>query len=319
MNRDNHKITYNMELSVVSTLYKSEVYLDIFLDRIIKSIEKIEITRYEIIFVNDGSPDKSLEKLLDLKRKHPEIVIIDLSRNFGHHNAIQAGLKHSKGDYIFLIDNDLETPPEFLEEAYTELTKNNTLDLVYGFQMERKGGFIEKIGGDFFYNAFNKLSDTSLPKNILTECLFTRRFLNSFHLLGDTNLFIAGMISWTGFNQKGINVIKSQKLEPSTYSSSKRFKLFINAIASFTGKPLEYLFYFGLILSMVSILTIAYLVIKKFYFGTNQQIGWTSLIAMNFLLMGIISTFLGVIGIYVNKIFKQVQSRPNYIVKEIYE
>jgi putative glycosyltransferase len=127
------------------------------------------------------------------------------------------------------------------------------------------------------------------------------------------------MISWTGFNQKGINVIKSQKLEPSTYSSSKRFKLFINAIASFTGKPLEYLFYFGLILSMLSISTIVYLVIKKIYFGTNQQIGWTSLVAMNFLLMGIITTFLGVIGIYINKIFKQVQSRPNYLVKEIYE
>jgi putative glycosyltransferase len=126
------------------------------------------------------------------------------------------------------------------------------------------------------------------------------------------------MMSWTGFKQKGIPVIKNQKDESSAYSTKRRLQLLINAIASFTGKPLEYLFYFGLGLSFVSFLTIVYLVFKKTILGTNQQIGWTSLIAMNFLLMGVISTFLGVIGIYVNKIFKQVQNRPNYIIKNIY-
>jgi putative glycosyltransferase len=308
-----------MELSVVTTLYKSEIYLDRFLERITKAIEKINITHYEIVFVNDGSPDNSFDKVLSLKLQYPEIVLIDLSRNFGHHNAIQAGLRYTSGEYIFLIDNDLETPPELLVDAYIQLTSDKSFDFVYGFQENRKGGIVEKIGGDIFYDTFNKLSDTSLPKNILTECLFTRKYLNSFLLLGDSNLFIAGMMSWTGFKQKGIPVIKNQRDEASTYSTRRRLQLLINAVASFTGKPLEYLFYFGLGVSFLSFLTIVYLVSKKVILGTNQQIGWTSLIAMNFLLMGVISTFLGVIGIYINKIFKQVQNRPNYIIKNIYD
>ncbi len=123
-----------MTLSVVSTLYKSRIFLDRFLSETLIALKAINVDDYEIVFVNDGSPDDSLDFLIQKKNEIPQITIIDLSRNFGHHYAMQAGLQYAKGDYVFLIDNDLETPPSFLIDCYQELQKDASLDVVYGIQ-----------------------------------------------------------------------------------------------------------------------------------------------------------------------------------------
>ena len=133
-----------MKLSVVTTLYKSRPFLATYLKEILASIQEIKIDNYELIFVNDGSPDDSVKFLLEQKKEIPQIKIVDLSRNFGHHYAIQAGLGYASGDFIFLIDNDLETPPTVLIDYYNEIKKDETLDVVYGYQEIRKGNFIEK-------------------------------------------------------------------------------------------------------------------------------------------------------------------------------
>jgi putative glycosyltransferase len=164
-----------MKLSVVTTLYKSKNFLEIFLKEISSAIETLAIENFELVFVNDGSPDDSVAYLLERKKDISQIKIIDLSRNFGHHYAIQAGLNYASGEYVFLIDNDLETPPSILVDFFNEIKKDNTLDVVYGYQEARKGNFIEKKTGSVFWVLINKLSDTKIPHNILTERLITKQ------------------------------------------------------------------------------------------------------------------------------------------------
>lgn len=308
-----------MTLSVVTTLYKSKVFLEVFLKEMIQSIETIDVQNFELIFVNDGSPDDSVAYLLERKKDISQIKIIDLSRNFGHHYAIQAGLNYASGEYVFLIDNDLETPPNVLVDFYKEIKNDITLDVVYGFQETRKGNFIEKKTGSIFWTLINKLSDTKIPHNILTERLMTRQYVNELLRLQDANLFIGGMFYWVGFNQKGIPIQKGQREGASTYTLKRRAELMLQAITSFSGKPLEWLFYVGLSISFFSFLFLIYLAIQKIIHQDEVQLGWTSIVAINVLILGIISTFLGLIGIYIFKIFKQVQGRPNAIIKKIYE
>jgi putative glycosyltransferase len=308
-----------MKLSVVTTLYRSKGFLEVFLKEIITSIETIDVKDFELIFVNDGSPDDSVQYLLERRKDISQIKIIDLSRNFGHHYAIQAGLNYASGDYIFLIDNDLETPPSVLVDYYNEIKKDTTLDVVYGFQETRKGNFIEKKAGSIFWVLINKLSDTKIPHNILTERLMTRQYVNELLRLQDANLFIGGMFYWVGFNQKGIAIKKGQREGASTYTIKRRAELMLQAITSFSGKPLEWLFYIGISISFFSFLFLIYLAIQKIIHQDEVQLGWTSIVAINVLILGIISTFLGLIGIYIFKIFKQVQGRPNAIIKKIYE
>ena len=308
-----------MKLSVVTTLYKSKNFLEIFLKEISSAIETLAIENYELVFVNDGSPDDSVAYLLERKKDISQIKIIDLSRNFGHHYAIQAGLNYASGEYVFLIDNDLETPPSILVDFFNEIKKDNTLDVVYGYQEARKGNFIEKKAGSIFWVLINKLSDTKIPHNILTERLMTKQYVNELLRLQDANLFIGGMFYWVGFNQKGISVKKGQREGASTYSVKRRAELMLQAITSFSGKPLEWLFYIGVTISFFSFLFLVYLAIQKILHPDEVQLGWTSIVAINVLILGIISTFLGLIGIYIFKIFKQVQGRPNAIIKKIYE
>ena len=308
-----------MKLSVVTTLYRSKGFLEVFLKEIISAIKIIDIDDFELIFVNDGSPDDSVKYLLERKKDISQIKVIDLSRNFGHHYAIQAGLNYASGEYVFLIDNDLETPPSVLVDFYNEIKKDTTLDVVYGFQETRKGNFIEKKAGSIFWVLINKLSDTKIPHNILTERLMTKQYVNELLRLQDVNLFLGGMMHWIGFNQKGLAIKKGLREGASTYSLKKRAELMLQAITSFSGKPLEWLFYSGLIISFFSIIFICFLITKKIIYQNTVEIGWTSIIAINVLILGIISTFLGIIGIYISKIFKQVQSRPNVIIKKIYE
>lgn len=308
-----------MKLSVVTTLYKSKNFLEIFLKEISSAIETLAIKNFELVFVNDGSPDDSVAYLLERKKDISQIKIIDLSRNFGHHYAIQAGLNYASGEYVFLIDNDLETPPSILVDFFNEIKKDNTLDVVYGYQEARKGNFIEKKAGSIFWVLINKLSDTKIPHNILTERLMTKQYVNELLRLQDANLFIGGMFYWVGFNQKGISVKKRQREGASTYSVKRRAELMLQAITSFSGKPLEWLFYIGITISFFSFLFLVYLAIQKIIHQDEVQLGWTSIVAINVLILGIISTFLGLIGIYIFKIFKQVQGRPNAIIKKIYE
>jgi len=305
-----------MKLSIVTTLYRSEQYVNEFYELISSNANKIT-NDYEIVFVNDGSPDNSVECILEIRKKDNKVKLIDLSRNFGHHYAIMAGLNFALGEYIYLTDCDLEVSPETII-AFNDKIVQQKIDVVYGFQETRKGRFIEKQGGGLFWKMINKLGNLDIPKNVVTERLMSRRYVENLISLGDRNLFLAGMMSWTGFSQLGVPVLKMQRKGNSTYSAMKRIKLATEAITSFSVVPLKMMFNLGILITLASILGIVFIVIRKLIFPEQILIGYTSLMIMIMLALGIIVCALGIIGMYISKIFIQTQNRPLYIIKNIY-
>lgn len=305
-----------MKLSVVSTLYKSKVFLDEFLVEIEKAIKFINIEDYELIFVNDGSPDDSLEHLISLMQTNAHIKIIDLSRNFGHHYAAYAGLKYAKGELTFLIDCDLEVSPNVLSDFYLEMNDSG-VDVVYGVQKARKGGLLEKYLGGLFWSVFNYMSDIKVPKNVLTERLMNRNYLDSLLSLEEKNLFFAGNMYWVGYNQKPLLIDKKQRSGKSTYGLKRRVNLLIESITSFSDKPLRILFFMGVCITSISVLAILIQLVRKLITPDLILQGFTTLYILILLSLGIIISAIGLMSIYMSKVFKETKARPLYIVKQI--
>lgn len=303
-------------ISIVTTMYRSRPFLERFLAECLQALAEMECADFEIVLVNDGSPDDSLAYAVARRTDISQLVVVDLSRNFGHHYAVQAGLNHARGDLIFLIDCDLEVSPLTLLEFKQKLDASGS-DLVYGYQAARKGGFFEKAGGGFFYKAFNFLSDIKIPENVATERIMTRRYVQALLQLGDRNLFLGGMMSWTGFQQLGLPLKKKQREGRSSYTLLGRIHLMVNAVSSFSAQPLVWMFNVGLTITTLSFLYVFYLVLRKILFD-DALLGFTSMVALTTLSLGIMTTGLGVIGIYLGKVFTQVQNRPTYIVKDVY-
>lgn len=301
-----------MKLSVVTTLYYSEPYIDEFYHRMKVAAEKIT-SDYEIIFVNDGSPDNSLSKAVKLCENDIKVKIADLSRNFGHHKALMTGLGYATGDLIFLLDCDLEEPPELLNKYYSRM-KEEDCDVVVGVQEKRKGSGFEKISGALFYKLFNLLSNHSIPENVLISRLMKRDYVRSLISHNERELFFAGLCSITGYDQKTVRVSKGHKGSTS-YSLSKKLSQTINAIVSFSNKPLYLIFILGVVIFLISAIYISYIVIMKIFFSV--QVGFASIVASIWGLGGVMLMSTGIIGFYIAKIFSEVKQRP-VIVKKLY-
>ena len=304
-----------MDLSIVTTLYYSASYLEAFYTRICAAANKIT-DNYEIILVNDGSPDNSLAIATSLYKRDARVRVIDLSRNFGHHKAIMTGLAHAGGDMVFLIDCDLEEEPELLGKFYNEF-KNSDADVIYGVQQARKGGLFERITGRVFYKLLNLLSNYPIPENLTTIRLMSRRYVAS--LLGhrEREIAIGGLWAITGYNQISI-VVKKNYRGGSTYNLRKKLSFLFTSIASFSNRPLVLIFYSGLVISCLSTIAAFYLVARKIFFGA-YLLGWPSLIVSVWFLGGVITFCLGIIGIYLSKIFMETKQRPYTIIRQIYE
>jgi len=305
-----------MKISIVTTLYYSAPYLNEFYDRIVATVKKIT-EDYEIIFVNDGSPDQSLPKALALYKADPKVIVIDLARNFGHHKAIMTGLSKASGDYVFLVDCDLEEPPELLADFWQNIQQDSDCDVVFGVQEVRKGGFIEKHFGGWFYTTFNMLSEYKLTPNMVIARLMSKRYVASLVEHQESDVVFFGLCEITGFKQMALPMQKGHK-GLSTYNFKRKLNLLVNAITSFSSKPLTYIFNLGLLLLVSSLIMIANLLLKKFFFGIALA-GWTSLIVSIWFFGGLIVFCLGVIGIYLAKIFNQTKNRPYTIIKQLYK
>lgn len=304
-----------MYLSIVTTLYNSASYLREFYSRMTAAADRI--TRdYELIFVNDGSPDDSLNAALSLYERDHRVRIVDLSRNFGHHKAIMTGLSHARGELIFLIDSDLEEDPELLEKFHEQL-KAADVDVVFGVQAERKGKLFERVSGTIFFRLFNLLSAHPLPVNVVTARLMTRRFVSALTAYREREVVISGLWAMTGFKQTPVTIKKHHR-SPSTYSLSQRVSHFVNAITSFSSKPLVFIFYLGCLIFGVSCIAAADLLVRRIFFSTLLA-GWPSLIISIWLMGGLIIFCLGVVGIYLSKIFIEVKRRPYTVIRNVYE
>lgn len=304
-----------MKLSIVATLYCSEAYVQEFYERTTKAARDLTGEDYEIILVNDGSPDQGLEAALKVSELDSHVTVVDLSRNFGHHRAMMTGMAHSCGDKVFLIDSDLEEEPEWLLDFARQMQEESS-DVVYGMQMQRKGGFVEVWSGHLFYYLFNRISGIQLPENIVTARFMTRPYVDALLRHQEREIFIAGLWHITGFKQSPY-LIKKYHSSASTYTLRKKMALFINAITAFSNAPLKGIFYLGVFILSLSILYLVYIVLHRIFFFTSVT-GWSSVIASIWLLGGLIMSSIGIVGIYLSKIFSEVKQRPYTIVRKIY-
>jgi len=302
-----------MKISIVSTMYYSQDYLEEFCERCIKTASMIT-SEYEIILVNDGSPDGSLRNALSLQKKYTQIVIIDLSRNFGHHKAIMTGLQHAKGEYVFLIDCDLEEAPELLTE-YWNAIQSPGIDVIFGIQSARKGGWFERTSGRLFYWLFLKIISVNYPANSLTARLMTSRYVKSVTKFKEKELDIWGVFVLAGYNQKAMEVTKSSK-GSSTYTFRKKLRMAIEMITSLSHRPLYFTFFFSILFMIISGASILEIVYQKYMNHSSE--GWASIMALIWFVSGIILFILGIFGVYLSKMFLEIKNRPLTQVKEVY-
>lgn len=296
-------------------MYQSAPYLDEFHERASAAAKKLVGEDFEIILVNDGSPDNSLHVATALTLQDTHVVVVDLSRNFGHHKAMMTGLAQATGDLVFLIDCDLEEEPEWLLPFEQQL-KSSDNDVIFGTQAIRKGGYIERVSGWAFYKIFRLFTGIHQPNNIITARLMTQRYVRALTDHQERELNIGGLWITTGFKQSA-HTVKKHNTSPTTYSISKKFGHLVNSITSFSSLPLVFIFYTGLLISLTAIFYISYLIYRH-TFASAPPDGYTSLIASIWLFSGLIIFFLGIIGIYISKVFNEVKQRPYTIVREVF-
>lgn len=304
-----------MKLSIVATLYQSAPYIHEFYERSCRAARALVEEDFEIILVNDGSPDNSVDLAVELHKRDTRVVVVDLSRNFGHHKAMMTGLAQASGENVFLIDSDLEEEPEWLIAFHQQMLIERS-DVVYGIQGERKGGAFERITGSAFYKLFRMLTGINQPNNIVTARLMSRRYVQALLSHQERELNIGGLWIITGFKQS-TQLVRKHSSSPTTYTLSGKFSHLVNAVTSFSSLPLVYTFYSGLLISSSALLFIAYLFVRYFFISSPPS-GYTSLIASVWLFAGLIIFFLGVQGIYISKIFSEVKQRPYTIIRQVH-
>jgi putative glycosyltransferase len=305
-----------MKLSIVATLYQSAFYIGEFHQRVTAVAKQFAGDDYQIVLVNDGSPDNSLELAVQLTKTDSHVIVVDLSRNFGHHKAMMTGLAHTKGEHIFLIDSDLEEEPEYLT-SFAKQMRSSMCDVVYGVQERRKGGWFERWSGKCYYRLLNVLTGLNLPENIVTARLMTRRYVDALLGHAEREVFIAGLWHITGFDQKPHSV-KKHSTSTTTYTFRGKLSILVNSVTSFSNAPLVSIFYIGVVISLLAASYTVYLVIQWTLLAKPLS-GWTSVMASIWLIGGMVISFIGLIGIYLSKIFSESKQRPYTIVRHIYK
>ncbi len=304
-----------MKISIVATLYKSSPYIEEFCRRSAETARKIVGDDYEIVLINDGSPDNSLDIAVKCAENDDHMVVVDLSRNFGHHKAMMTGLAHTCGEHVFLIDSDLEEEPEWLI-SFSEQMVSEKCDVVFGIQEQRKGGFFERWSGHWFYCVFQLLTGLALPENVVTARLMTRRYVDALLRHDEREVFMAGLWHITGFKQVS-KTIKKHCTSETTYTFRHKMSLLVNSVTSFSNAPLITIFYFGVTISIVACVYTVYLIINWLFLATPLS-GWTSVMASIWLLGGFVISFIGIVGIYLSKIYSETKRRPYTIVRQVY-
>lgn len=303
-----------MKLSVVSPVYNSAQILEELVRRIKSSLPN-EFNSLEIVLVDDGSADDSWDVIKDLIGKHPEINGIKLSRNFGQHNAITAGLQHSTGEWVVVMDCDLQDQPEEITKLF-EATKNG-YDIVLARRVSRKDNFFKVISSRLFYRLFSYLTETHQDSSVANYGIYSRRVVQSILMMRDSFRVFPILVQWVGFKRTYVNVIHSERFSgKSNYDIPKLLRLAMDMIISFSEKPLRIGLKAGMVISLISFC------VGVFYFilymsGKILVPGFTSIIIFVSFSTGAITTYLGLIGLYLGKVLAQSRNRPYFIVEEM--
>jgi dolichol-phosphate mannosyltransferase len=303
-----------VDVSVVAPCYNEEESLPEFHRRVRDVCEKVG-RPYEIVLVNDGSSDRTWDRMREAAAADPHLVLVDLSRNHGHQLALTAGLSVCRGDRILIIDADLQDRPELLP-AMMEIMDQG-VDVVYGQRRTREGESAFKLfTAAFFYRLIEKLTDTPIPRDTGDFRLMSRRALNILANMPERHRFIRGMVSWIGFRQEPLLYDRDKRFAGETkYPLIKMVRFAVDAITGFSIKPLALASVMGFVFACISICLLAYALAGWFFFRTVS--GWTSLLVIVTLLGSVQLLVLGILGEYVGRLYEQSKNRPLFVIRSI--
>lgn len=306
----------DMKFSIVIPVFNEAENLEILHDRLSKVMAGLG-GPYEIIFVDDGSTDASFELLKRLSQSDDKVKVIRFTRNFGQHIAITAGLDHSKGDKVILMDADLQDQPEEIPKLLAELSED--YDIVYGCRKRRQDSLLKTLLSKFYLWLLAKLTNQTINPELAQFRVMKRRVVEHMGQFGERYRFHGGLVAWLGFPYTLVDIEHGKRYGGKTkYSLWKMIKLGIEGIISFSDIPLRLIGYFGLVVSVVSFICGIYVLIKGLLVGTPPS-GYTSTIVTVFFTGGVLLLVLGVIGHYIGKIHIEVKKRPLYVIKDIIE
>ncbi|MBE5102040.1 MULTISPECIES: glycosyltransferase family 2 protein [Priestia] len=273
---------------------------------------------YELLFVNDGSKDRTAEIIKEYSEQDPAVVLLDFARNFGHQIAITAGMDYARGEAVVVIDADLQDPPELILEMIEKWKQG--FDVVYAKRTKRKGEtYFKKQTAAMFYRFLRAMTDIDIPLDTGDFRLLDRKVCNQMNSIQEKNRFVRGLVSWVGFKQIAVEYERDERLAgESKYPLKKMLKLSMDGITSFSYKPLKLASYAGVTLSGIGFIYLLVVLYLKLF--TDSTItGWSSLIVIQLFFSGIILIILGMIGEYIGRIYDETKNRPLYIVREKYQ
>ncbi|MDD1513611.1 glycosyltransferase family 2 protein [Priestia megaterium] len=273
---------------------------------------------YELLFVNDGSRDRTAEIIKEYSEQDPAVVLLDFARNFGHQIAITAGMDYARGEAVVVIDADLQDPPELILEMIEKWKQG--FDVVYAKRTKRKGEtYFKKQTAAMFYRFLRAMTDIDIPLDTGDFRLLDRKVCNQMNSIQEKNRFVRGLVSWVGFKQIAVEYERDERLAgESKYPLKKMLKLSMDGITSFSYKPLKLASYAGVTLSGIGFIYLLVVLYLKLF--TDSTItGWSSLIVIQLFFSGIILIILGMIGEYIGRIYDETKNRPLYIVREKYQ
>lgn len=306
------------KISVVIPMYYEEEVVDICYKRVVNNLKKLsDKYNYEIIFINDGSKDSTLEILKKIASNDDNVKIISFSRNFGHQAAVTAGIRNVTGDAVIIMDADLQDPPELFEGMIEKW--EDGYEVVYGKRKTREGESIFKLlTARMFYNTLNKLSEIEIPKDTGDFRLVDRKVIDVIATLPEHNKFLRGLFSWVGFNQYAYEYNRVNRVAGKTkYPFKKMFKLATDGILSFSAKPLKIVGAIGIFSVIVSIIILIYSIVSYMFKLNSLTPGWTSIMCTMTFIGGIILISLWMIGEYIARIYEESLGRPEYIIDEL--
>jgi glycosyltransferase involved in cell wall biosynthesis len=305
-----------MEFSVIIPVFNEESNLVVLHDRLTKVIQELA-HNYEIIFVDDGSVDGSLQTLVDMNQKDDKVKIISFTRNFGQHIAITAGLEHSKGEKVIIMDSDLQDKPEEIPKLLAKLDEG--YDIAYGYWKERTDNIFKRVTSKIYLALLARLSNQTVNPYISSFRIMTRRVVDAYNQFGERSRFYGGLVAWLGFPYAIVAIEHGERFAGKTkYSFWKMIKLAAEGVISFSDLPLRWIVYFGIAISGISFIFALFYFIAWLIWKTVVP-GYTSIIVSSLFIGGVQLIVLGVIGRYIGGIYAETKSRPLYVVKTMIE
>ncbi|NNF01948.1 MAG: glycosyltransferase family 2 protein [Bacteroidia bacterium] len=303
-----------MDISFVIPVFNESENIQLLLNKLNDISDRLSL-RSEIIFVNDGSSDNSIDIIHSLAASNNNVKFIDLSRNFGHQVAVTAGLDHCKGDAVVIMDADLQDPPELVEQLYNKFKEG--FDVVYAKRINREGeGVMKKFTARIFYRLLSTITSVEIPVDTGDFRIISSKVVDVIRRMPEQEKFLRGQIAWVGFKQSFVEYNRDARAKGKTgYSYSKMMKFALDGITSFSNFPLRFATVAGFIVSGIAFVLILWALYSRFISRDFVQ-GWTSLILTVLFMGGIQLIGIGIIGEYISRISANVRKRPLYIIKE---